>query len=128
MHDEDFDLSDEMPELCVSTRKIQSKLHSDGYRIEKVIADQVEIQIGFDEGFKHSMELGRACGGFYAKCRRYRHSPHYDEVLPVIEDILLRKLPECQSLETEDLKVLEECAMRLSLNLAVDFKALRRHF
>ena len=128
MHDEDFDLSDELPERCLSTRKIQSKLHSDGYRIEKVIADQVEIQIGFDEGFRHGMEVGRACGAFYAKCRGYRHSPHYDEVLPVIEDILLRKLPERQSLETEDLKVLEECAMRLSLSLAVDFEGLRVHF
>ena len=55
MHYEDFDLSGEPTELYLSTRKIRSKLKNDGYRTEKVIADQVEIQRGFDDGFKAGM-------------------------------------------------------------------------
>ena len=125
MHDEDFDLFGEPPELYLSTRKIRSKLQSDGYRSEKVIADQVEIQRGFDDGFKAGMELGRACGAFYAKCRRFHHSPHYEGMISVVEDILLRTIPEYQSLEAHDFKTLEECALRLSANLTAELEILR---
>ena len=128
MHDEDFDLSEDPSDLSFSTRKIQGKLYRDGYRIEKAIADEEEIQIGFDQGFKQGMEIGRACGAFYAKCRVFRESPHYDEVLPVIEDLLLRKVPDLQALDTEDLEALEECTLRLSVKLAADLEILRCFF
>lgn len=52
-----------------SSRKISSKLFNDGYRIGKGKEEELQMQIGFDKGFKRGMLSGRACGKLYAACR-----------------------------------------------------------
>lgn len=123
MHEEDFDLEDFSSERSLCINKVQSKLQRDGYRIEKTVADQAQIQHGFDDGFMHGIQLGRACGAFYARCRQQVQSPHYERVIPQIEEILFERVLKQQSLEMDDLQSLKEVALLLNENLKADFAA-----
>ena len=67
--DDDF-FGDEVGDNDEATsRKVSSKLFNDGYRIGKGKEEELQMQIGFDEGFERGMMLGRVCGKLYAACR-----------------------------------------------------------
>ena len=70
MHSDDDFFGDEVRDNDDATsRKVSSKLFNDGYRIGKGKEEELQMQIGFDEGFERGMMLGRVCGKLYAACR-----------------------------------------------------------
>jgi hypothetical protein len=71
--DDDF-FGDDSDDKCISsdnatTKKVSSKLYNDGYRIGKSKEEEVQMQLGFDDGFQRGIVTGRACGELYAACR-----------------------------------------------------------
>ena len=70
MHCDDDFFGDEVRDNDDATsRKVSSKLFNDGYRIGKGKEEELQMQIGFDQGFERGMILGRVCGKLYAACR-----------------------------------------------------------
>lgn len=49
--------------------KLQRQMHKEGYVSGKTEEEERQMQIGFDDGFKQGILLGRACGAFYGHIR-----------------------------------------------------------
>lgn len=62
--DGDVDGSDAM--IAATVHSMSDKLYNDGYRVGRSMADDVQMQRGFDSGFSRGIVVGKACGRLYA--------------------------------------------------------------
>lgn len=52
--------------VAATAHSLSNKLFNDGYRVGRSMADDVQMQRGFDAGFSRGIIVGKACGRLYA--------------------------------------------------------------
>jgi hypothetical protein len=52
--------------ITATVHSMSDKLYNDGYRVGRSMADDVQMQRGFDSGFSRGIAVGKACGRLYA--------------------------------------------------------------
>ena len=100
-----------------TTQKVQKKLAQDGYRIRKGLAEETQLQSGFDDGFKDGVSVGRLAGRLLAACRHRCTSGANHDSMRVIESILMKSLPEQNHLTHDQAAALSAAVNGLSSEL-----------
>lgn len=93
--DADFNLNSHTDSNLL--RKVQAKIHSEGYVIGKLQGEPLLMQQGFDNGFKKGMIIGKSCGEIYALVKitlENINSLNNEEMLHKIERNIFIDIPE----------------------------------
>ena len=119
---DDFFGDDDTVNDEATTRKVASKLYNDGYRIGKAKEEEIQMQIGFDEGFERGILSGRICGKLYASCREYlsnhvRTAAEASLTMTNLEAILFESIAESGSITDESVMRIRSAVLSMSSDL-----------
>lgn len=125
--DDDF-FGDEVGDNDEATsRKVSSKLFNDGYRIGKGKEEELQMQIGFDEGFERGMMLGRVCGKLYAACRLSLLKENitgveFNRSIDDLEALLFERVSNDDCVSIETINSLRSLILSISIDLEPAFE------
>ena len=125
--DDDF-FGDEVGDNDEATsRKVSSKLFNDGYRIGKGKEEELQMQIGFDEGFERGMMLGRVCGKLYAACRLSLLNENitgveFNRSIDDLEALLFERVSNDDCVSIETINSLRSLILSISIDLEPAFE------
>ena len=128
MHSDDDFFGDEVGDNDEATsRKVSSKLFNDGYRIGKGKEEELQMQIGFDEGFERGMMLGRVCGKLYAACRLSLLNENitgveFNRSIDDLEALLFERVSNDDCVSIETINSLRSLILSISIDLEPAFE------
>ena len=128
MHCDDDFFGDEVRDNDDATsRKVSSKLFNDGYRIGKGKEEELQMQIGFDQGFERGMILGRVCGKLYAACRLALSEENitgveFNRSIDDLEALLFERVSNDDCVSTDTVNSLRSLILSISVNLNSAFE------
>uniref|UniRef100_A0A7S3M619 Essential protein Yae1 N-terminal domain-containing protein n=1 Tax=Spumella elongata TaxID=89044 RepID=A0A7S3M619_9STRA len=122
--DSDFGEGDDRGMEAADMRKMADKLGKDGFRIGKAQEEEKQMQIGFDQGFDHGLQLGKVCGAIYAKVICAVDNTEMALNLSQLEVILMDTIPGDLEVCERSIRDLEQLLVKFKCDATEELKSL----